>query len=69
VGFFKIIYESKFPERQNGQSKGLSYESVMELVDERMLGTDYKLFVDNFYTSPSLLRDLLQKVIWACVTI
>ncbi|XP_056122919.1 piggyBac transposable element-derived protein 4-like [Rhinichthys klamathensis goyatoka] len=63
------IYEGKSPERQNGQSKGLSYESVMALVDERMLGTGYKLFVDNFYTSPSFFRDLLQKGIWAFGTI
>lgn len=43
--------------------KGLSYESVMALVDEN------KLYVDNFYTSPMLFRDLLYKKIWACGTI
>nr|XP_055062835.1 piggyBac transposable element-derived protein 4-like [Misgurnus anguillicaudatus] len=68
MGFF-FIYEGKSLEGQHEQSKGLSYESVMALVNEKMLGTGHKLYVDNFYTSPSLFRDLLQKGIWACGTI
>nr|XP_055068370.1 piggyBac transposable element-derived protein 4-like [Misgurnus anguillicaudatus] len=64
-----FIYEGKSPVAQAEQTKGLSYESVMALVDKRTLGTGYKLYVDNFYTSPLLFRDLLQKGIWACGTI
>ncbi|KAI2645260.1 PiggyBac transposable element-derived protein 4 [Labeo rohita] len=64
-----FIYEGKSPVAQNPQNKGLSYESVMALVDEKVLGSGYKLYVDNFYTSPLLFRELLKKNIWACGTI
>ncbi|XP_067309523.1 piggyBac transposable element-derived protein 4-like [Pseudorasbora parva] len=60
-----FVYEGKSLTSPNG----LSYESVMALINEKMLGTGYKLYVDNFYTSPKLFRDLLHKKIWACGTI
>ena len=42
----------------NGKSGGLGYRVVMDLMESyRMKG--HCLFIDNFYTSPKLLRDLL----------
>ncbi len=64
-----FIYEGKSPVAQSQQNKGLSYDSVMALVDDKVLGSGYKLYVDNFYTSPMLFRDLLTKNLWACGTI
>ncbi|XP_065808726.1 piggyBac transposable element-derived protein 4-like [Labrus bergylta] len=49
--------------------KGSSYDTVMRLLKIPFLGKGYKLYVDNFYTSPRLFSDLLQKSVFACGTL
>ncbi|KAK7910292.1 hypothetical protein WMY93_014976 [Mugilogobius chulae] len=60
-----FIYEGKAV----ASGKGLSYDSVMALLDTDTLGSGYHLYVDNFYTSSQLFRDLLAKKIGACGTV
>ena len=47
---------------------GLSYDAVMNLVTAANLGTGYHIYMDNFYTSPTLLKALVEKKYGACGT-
>lgn len=53
---------------QFSSGTGIAYNSVMSLIKSIHLGSGYNLFVDNFYTSPKLFKDLFQMKIGACGT-
>lgn len=59
------MYEGK----SSGSGKGLTYDTVMSLMDFDCLGTGYHLYVNNFYTGSQLFLDLLKKRIEACGTV
>ena len=48
---------------------GLAHRVVLELVDDdRLLQKGYVVVTDNFYSSPALFRDLVQRGFGACGT-
>ncbi|XP_056111928.1 piggyBac transposable element-derived protein 4-like [Rhinichthys klamathensis goyatoka] len=47
---------------------GLSYDAVTSLLDHTFLGSGYHVYMDNFYTSPKLLKDLFAMRFGACGT-
>uniref|UniRef100_A0A3P9AJZ6 PiggyBac transposable element-derived protein domain-containing protein n=1 Tax=Esox lucius TaxID=8010 RepID=A0A3P9AJZ6_ESOLU len=52
---------SRFP-----AGTGLSFDSVVQLIDPSFLGTGYNLFCDSFHTSPRLFRHLWSLKFGAC---
>ncbi|XP_030644477.1 uncharacterized protein LOC115824894 [Chanos chanos] len=63
VDFSVYTGKNNFPTGQ-----GLSYDSVMSLIDKRYLGSGYHVYMDNFYTSPKLFKDLFAIKFGACGT-
>ncbi|XP_043075622.1 uncharacterized protein LOC122324917 [Puntigrus tetrazona] len=61
-----FVYEGK---TLMSSGKGAGYDSVMRLLDHKVLGEGYTLYMDSFYTSPTLVLDLLQNRILACGTL
>ena len=47
---------------------GLPYDVVMDLIEPSWLGTGYHIYMDSFYTSPKLFRDLASMEFGACGT-
>ncbi|XP_008395374.1 piggyBac transposable element-derived protein 4-like [Poecilia reticulata] len=56
-----LVYEGE-------SGKALS-DTVMSLINPSILGSGYKLYLDNIYTTPSFFRDLLKHKILACGTV
>lgn len=54
-----IIYTGKDPSNPV-QEKGLAYGVVMKLL-EGYTGKGYTVYTDNYYTSPQMCKDLLEK--------
>ena len=61
------VYTGKDPAKPL-HSHGLAHGVVLSLLD-KFLGKGYTVYTDNFYTSPLLCEDLLQKGIFSCGTV
>ncbi|XP_052453867.1 piggyBac transposable element-derived protein 4-like isoform X35 [Carassius gibelio] len=63
VDFSVYTGKNSFP-----AGRGLSYDAVMSLLDRKVLGSGYHVYMDDFYTSPKLFTDLFTLKFGACGT-
>uniref|UniRef100_A0A671KY56 PiggyBac transposable element-derived protein 4-like n=1 Tax=Sinocyclocheilus anshuiensis TaxID=1608454 RepID=A0A671KY56_9TELE len=63
VDFSVYTGKNSFP-----TDRGLSYDAVMSLLDRKVLGSGYHVYMDDFYTSPKLFTDLFALKVGACGT-
>uniref|UniRef100_A0A672KS12 PiggyBac transposable element-derived protein domain-containing protein n=1 Tax=Sinocyclocheilus grahami TaxID=75366 RepID=A0A672KS12_SINGR len=63
VDFSVYTGKNSFP-----TDRGLSYDAVMSLLDHKVLGSGYRVYMDDFYTSPKLFTDLFALKFGACGT-
>ncbi|XP_033493159.2 uncharacterized protein LOC117263673 [Epinephelus lanceolatus] len=61
-----FVYEGR---SVHGPGQGLNYTSVMDLMAFPLLGRGYTLFVDSFYSSTALFKELSRQDIAACGTV
>lgn len=63
VDFSVYTGKNSFP-----TDRGLSHGAVMSLLDCKVLGSGYHVYMDDFYTSPKLFTDLFALKFGACGT-
>lgn len=63
LDFSVLNHESQFT-----SAHGLPYETVMSLVNASYLGSGYHIYMDNFFSSPRLFKDLHDMSMGACGT-
>ncbi|XP_026059145.1 piggyBac transposable element-derived protein 4-like [Carassius auratus] len=61
VDFSVYTGKNRFP-----AGRGLSYDAVMSLLDRKVLGSGYHVYMNKFYTSPKLFTDLFALKFGAC---
>ena len=54
------LYTGQSTTTETADGKSITYQLVFRLLDE-LLGKGYQLYMDNYYTSPELFLDLLDK--------
>ena len=70
IGFrqYLPLKPTKWGRERNDEERGLANRVVKDLLDDYQ-GLGHHLYVDNFYTSPKLFKDLLETGTIACGTV